>query len=242
MDTFVLVALASSVACGITTLGIVAISRWEHWAETYRVYFIAFAAGVLVTVALVHLVPRSAELSHSGPPLVLAGFFGLYLLNRLLHAHLHDGDQEPRRALGLVPMIGIGLHSLVDGVIYSVTFNVSIFTGLLAATGMVLHELPEGIVTFVLLGRGGYSRRRAMLYAFLAAGLSTPAGALASFPFISRLDERALGALLAISAGALTYVGATHLLPSVEEQDRPFATLALLAGVAFGLSVIWFHH
>jgi zinc transporter ZupT len=41
-------------------------------------------------------------------------------------------------------MLGIGLHSFIDGFIYSITFSVSIFTGALAATGMVLHEFPEG--------------------------------------------------------------------------------------------------
>jgi zinc transporter ZupT len=43
-------------------------------------------------------------------------------------------------------MLGIGFHSFIDGFIYAITFTVSIFTGLLAATGMVLHEFPEGII------------------------------------------------------------------------------------------------
>jgi zinc transporter ZupT len=43
---------------------------------------------------------------------------------------------------------------------------------------MILHEFPEGIVTFVLLERGGFSRGKSAWYAFLAAGLSTPLGTL----------------------------------------------------------------
>lgn len=78
--------------------------------------------------------------------------------------------------IGIVPMVGMGLHSQVDGVIYSVTFTVSVFTGVLAASGMVLHEFPEGIITYVLLVKGGLSERRSFLLALLAAGATTPIG------------------------------------------------------------------
>jgi hypothetical protein len=38
----------------------------------------------------------------------------------------------------LVP--GIGFHSFVDGILYAVTFSVSVFTGVLAATALVDHQ------------------------------------------------------------------------------------------------------
>jgi zinc and cadmium transporter len=140
--------------------------------------------------------------------------------------------------VGIIPALGIGLHSFVDGMIYSVTFNVSIFTGILAATGMILHEFPEGIVTFVLLERGGFSRRRSALIAFLAAALSTPLGTLVSFPFINNIQPPTLGILLAISAGALVYVGASHLLPAVEKENRKHSISAMVAGVLVAVVII----
>lgn len=135
-------------------------------------------------------------------------------------------------------MVGIGFHSFLDGIIYSVTFNISIFTGLLAAIGMVLHEFPEGIVTFLLLERGGYSRRKATLYAFLAAAISTPIGTLVSYPFISQISDNGLGLLLALSAGALVYVGATHLLPEVERQNDRYSLISLALGVLIAVFIV----
>jgi zinc and cadmium transporter len=64
------------------------------------------------------------------------------------HEHGADG---PDHAKGITPALGIGFHSFVDGIIYAVTFNVSVFTGVLAAIGMVLHEFPEGVITYMLL-------------------------------------------------------------------------------------------
>lgn len=69
----------------------------------------------------------------------------LYVTNRLLNASICHEYECADYTLGIIPMLGVGLHSFLDGVIYSVTFNVSVFTGVLAAISMVLHEFPEGI-------------------------------------------------------------------------------------------------
>ncbi len=122
-----------------------------------------------------------------------------------------------------MPTLGIGFHSFIDGFVYSIAFTVSVFTGFLATAGMVLHEFPEGIITYLLLVRGGFSERGSLLLAFLAAALSTPLGMLISYPLISEIDRPLLGALLAVSAGALVYVGATHLLPQAEREHKKYS-------------------
>jgi len=139
---------------------------------------------------------------------------------------------------GLVPLIGIGFHSFLDGVVYSISFSVSMLTGALVALGMVLHEFPEGIVTYTLLLRSGFSERQSLLLAFLTAALTTPLGTLASYPFVTQIGPPQLGLLLALSAGALIYVGATHLLPRAEREPRRFSLVALAAGILVALGII----
>jgi zinc transporter ZupT len=103
---------------------------------------------------------------------------------------------------------------------------------------MVLHEFPEGIVTYILLMRGGFGGRTAFALAFLAAALTTPLGMLASYPLVSRIDAPTLGALLSLSAGALVYVGATHLLPQSEREPRRYSLVALGAGVLVAIVIV----
>jgi zinc transporter ZupT len=45
--------------------------------------------------------------------------------------------------------------------------------------------------------------------------------------------------LLAISAGALVYVGASHLLPEVERENKRYSILALATGVLVAIVIIW---
>ena len=141
-------------------------------------------------------------------------------------------------AIGLLPMLGIGFHSFIDGFIYSIAFTVSVLTGFLATLGMVLHEFPEGIVTYLLLRRAGFGERRAALLAFAAAAATTPLGMLVSFPMVSRIDDTLLGALLALSAGALVYVGATHLLPRAEQEGKRYSLVALAGGVLVAVVIV----
>ena len=238
-NTFGSVFLASSLACLVTMIGIYVIRRYEKWGLDNIAYFMSFAAGVLISVALIHLIPKSFTMNETAPVYLLTGFFSLYLVNRFLNTYV---CQEPNRvnySLGLVPMLGIGFHSFLDGIIYSVAFNVSVFTGVLAAIGMVLHEFPEGIVTFLLLERSGFSTHKSTLYASLAAAFTTPFGALVSYPFISRVSNITLGALLAISAGALVYVGASHLLPAVEKEQKKYTLISLLSGIVVAMIIVF---
>ena len=229
----------SVLAALVTSLGILAIRRFSDWGHRNAAYFMCFAAGVLISASFLHIIPRSISMNAHAPIWLLVGFMGLYLFNRFLTAFVCERDPDKKGyAIGLVPMLGIGFHSLIDGFIYSITFNVSVLTGYLATTGMVLHEFPEGIITYLLLLRGGFRRRQAALLAFAAAALTTPIGMLASFPLMNRMGQSTLGSLLALSAGALIYVGATHLLPKAEQEHRRFSLVALAGGVVVAVIIM----
>jgi len=237
-STFCSVLLASTLACLVTTIGIYTIGKYEKWGNQNIVYFMSFAAGVLISVSFIHIIPKSFDMSNKAPIYLLVGYMGLYLFNRFLTAFVCNERECADLSIGIIPMLGIGLHSFIDGIIYSVTFNVSIFTGALAAVGMVLHEFPEGIVTFLLLKRAGFSRKESALYAFLAAAISTPLGTVVSFPLVSKIDRPSLGILLAVSAGALIYVGASHLLPAVEKENKRYTLISLGVGILIAVMIV----
>jgi len=230
---------ASFLAALVTSMGIYVIRRFEHWGRKNTIYFICFAAGVLISVSFLHIIPKAFSMNAEAPFYLLAGYLGLHLFNRFINAFVCDKESDTQYEIGLVPMIGIGFHSFIDGFIYSITFTVSIFTGVLTAIGMVLHEFPEGIITYLLLKRGGFKEKTSLLLAFLAAALTTPIGMLASYPYISKIDKPFLGALLAFSAGALVYVGATHLLPQAETEQKRYSLFALGAGILVAAIIVF---
>jgi zinc transporter ZupT len=50
-----------------------------------------------------------------------------------------------------------------------------------------------------------------------------------------------LAALLAISAGALIYVGTSHLMPTAEREPRRYSLVALGSGVLIAVGIIAKH-
>jgi len=237
-ERFWIALTASGLAAAVTSTGIFTIRRCEKWAQQNSTYFVCFAAGVLIAASFLHIIPKAFSMNPRAPIYLLAGYILLHLFNRFITAYVCEKDPESQLAIGLVPMLGIGIHSFIDGFIYSITFTISVFTGILATTGMVLHEFPEGIITYLLLLRSGVSERTALLLSFLAAAVSTPLGMLVSYPFISQIDQPLLGALLSMSAGALVYVGATHLLPQAEKEAKKYSLVALAGGVLVAVAIV----
>lgn len=238
-NTFWTALATSSTAAIVTSAGIYTIRRFSDWGRRNITYFMCFAAGVLISASFLHIIPKSFSMNPNASIYLLSGFFGLHLFNRFVTAFVCDKDTEKAEyAIGIVPMIGIGFHSFIDGIIYSIAFTVSIFTGFMATAGMVLHEFPEGIITYLLLIRGGFSERASLALSFLAAAITTPLGMVLSYPIISKIDKPMLGALLSFSAGALVYVGATHLLPKAEQEHKKYSLIALGGGVLVAVVIV----
>ncbi|KXA91737.1 zinc permease [candidate division MSBL1 archaeon SCGC-AAA259A05] len=239
-SSFLPVLAASLLSALLCTLGILTIWNFREWAKKSTNYFMYFASGVLIAVAFLIASPKAFEMNDRGPVYLLAGFLGIFLINRFMGVYIcHERELKRECRIGLVGALGIAFHSLVDGVIYATTYTVSIFLGAMATLGMIFHEFPEGIVAFSLFTKSGFGGRKSLFYAFLVAALTTPIGAIVSFPFISSLQGPNLGVLMGLAAGVLAYVGVGHLLPEAEREAKKYGLLAFALGilVAVGLTL-----
>jgi len=117
-NEFAAVILTSFLACGVTTIGIYIISRYEKWGREHSAYFMSFAAGVLISVSFVHIIPKSFVMNSTAPVFLLVGFLVIYLSNRILNLYICHEYECMDYAVGIIPMLGIGFHSFIDGVIY----------------------------------------------------------------------------------------------------------------------------
>jgi ZIP family zinc transporter/zinc and cadmium transporter len=132
--------------------------------------------------------------------------------------------------MGWMAFVGMGLHSLIDGVIIGTGFEVSQNLGLLTSLGVIAHEVPEGIAMVAILLHYGWQRKKAIqLTAFVA--LATPAAAFLTFALVSDLSEPLLGDLLAVAGGSFIYIAASDLIPESHRSRGLSATLALCGGI-----------
>jgi zinc and cadmium transporter len=78
VGAFVAVLLASSMACVVTAIGVFIVNRYSEWVKKQSVHFMSFAAGILISVSFMHIIPESFEMNELSPEFLLAGFLGLY--------------------------------------------------------------------------------------------------------------------------------------------------------------------
>ncbi|MFA9516141.1 ZIP family metal transporter [Halopenitus sp. H-Gu1] len=234
-EEFYWIAGFAIVAALVNGAGIIAIFRHQEWAERSLPYLMCFAAGILLTTPLLHALPNAIAKTPAAGFSALAGFLFMFLSNDLIKRR----TGEATLAFGVTAAEGIGVHSLVDGVVYTVTFNISLLTGVLAGTGLIVHEFAEGVITYLVLVKGTVTERTAATYAFFIAALTTPIGAFLAYPLVSGLGPRYLGLLLGFVSGVLLYVSAAHLLPEARSYEKEHSILTFLAGVGVALFIVF---
>lgn len=234
LNTFTWVVIFAISAAVINSVGIYAIYKNKKWAEKAKTYLMCFAAGVLISVPLMFALPNAIEKNFYAGFAALLGFLFMFFNNELIK---RKTNQETL-AFGITAAEGIGIHSFVDGIIYTVTFSASILIGFLAGIGLVIHEFAEGIITFSVLIAGGLSKKKAGWYAFFVAALTTPVGAFIAYPLVSKLTSSGLGLALGFMVGVLIYISASHLLPEARKHEKEHSIWAFLAGVALALFIV----
>lgn len=235
-------------AAAVASLGLLLVVTRGEWAVRHGAAFTAFAAGVLLTTAITLFAEALSATPHAAFA-ALAGYLLLHGANLSLVGRGPGAGGGAGGGMGAAaPVVAIGLHSLVDGIEYGVLFDHDARTGLVASAGLIAHEFAEGVILFALLRTAGVRTRRAALVAFLAAAVTTPLGAIASQPLLAALPEAGVDLFLAGAAGALLYVGATHLPMHLRrgEQVSPAngglgLVVAYLVGVAFAATLALGH-
>jgi len=209
-----------STALGLTiaaafanVVGAAAVLSRREWSVRSLEFVLAFSAGFLVAVSLGDLVPEAITTGGVGASwVILLGFVLVHLTQHVFVRHFHFGPEthQVERSVGVSALIGLTLHTFVDGVAIATSFAVTAHLGLLVFAAIVLHKLPEGFaISSLFLAAGG--SRRAALSAAGMLGVATVLGAL-STGFFSTIATHGL----ALSAGVTLYVGASNLIPEFQ--------------------------
>ena len=239
MTPFAAIVISGLAAAGLAALTLVGVRFASDFTRAHSPLVAAFAAGLLLTIAALHLIPEAAGALSFAPVLIALGFG----LGMAIQRGVRVATRSRLAAISIGPVIAIALHAAMDGVIYAIALSGDAFSGLTAVLGLMLHKPAEAVICFVLLQRAGFSDARAFGFAFIGAGLTTLLTAALTAPVAGLLSPVLLAALLALVAGILLHVALTHLFGFAREGGLARATPAVALGVlvAAGLSAAHDH-
>ena len=215
----------AAAAANIT--GALAVISGRRWSVQALDRLLAFAAGFLLSVAFVDLIPEAIEAGGREAGITaLIAFLAVHLTQHTLGRHFHFGEETHAvtRLVSRSALVGLMLHTFVDGVAVASGLLVSSAVGALVFVGVVVHKLPEGLAISSLFLAAGSSRITALLAA-AALGVSTILGVVLTDSFTALQSHG-----LAISAGVTIYVGASNLVPELQARAGWSTPLSFVTG------------
>ena len=235
---------------GATLLGAILGFIFKKISHRIGDIILSFAAGVMLTAAVLGLVIPSIE--HGGgakalPITVIGIFLGALTVNLLdkLVPHLHKlsgVDPEHGEASGkvnkiLLFVLAIAIHNFPEGIAAGVGFGTGDVTdGIIIAAGIALQNIPEGMVIIAPMLSAGIKPRRTFLIA-AATGAVEVIGTLLGY-FAVTISQAVLPFALAFAGGTMLYVISDEMIPETHAHGHERgATYALLVGFCLMLAM-----
>ncbi len=224
----------------VSFIGILGISIKEALLKKYVFIFVSLAVGALLGDAFIHIIPEAIEELGNFTLvslLVIAGIFLFFILEKLMHWHHHELDEEHHiHPVGKMILLSDGAHNLIDGIIIGASYMISIEVGIATTIAVILHEIPQEIGDFGVLIHAGYSKIKALMLNFMSA-LTSVAGVVIVF-LVGEIAESWIMWILPIAAGGFIYIAVADLIPELHKEKNKLYSILQVVIAVMGVGIM----
>lgn len=237
-----LVALTAAGVGGATVIGAGLGFLFRNIPHKWNDAVLGFAAGIMLAAAVLGLILPSAEMTgKSGLWITAVGILGgalfLNLADRMtphLH-HITGVDEEKHRGNAslnkvMLFVMAIAIHNLPEGLAAGVGFgDGDVGNAMTVAAGIMLQNIPEGMIIISPMLLGGVSKGRAFWIA-VCTGIIEVLGTFIGY-FAVAASTSLLPFALAFAGGTMLYVISDEMIPETHSHGyERLATYSLLIG------------
>jgi len=196
--------------------GLVTLVR--QWSDEWLHLFLSFGAGIFLGAVFFHLLPEvmRQEPTYKAGLFILGGYLLIFFVERILLSH--QGEGHGHVVVSLTVLIGLSVHSLMEGFGLAVTMADTRLAWILLVS-ILAHKIPAAfsLVSLALLAK--QSRKRSFYYLLFFAA-TAPAGALVLGPVLGADRLGAVWQTTGLVTGSFLYVATADLLPEVFHSRR----------------------
>jgi len=244
-----IVSLIITFIAGISTLigGLIPFLKIKN-KERIILSSLAFASGIMISISLLDLLPSSFNYLFNIYGLIFSLFFIIIFIfigvaTFFVFDKFLKKDVDNLYRVGLFSMIAIIIHNIPEGIITFILSANDVRLGLFLGISIALHNIPEGISVMVPVYYGTNNFKKAFLYTLLA-GLAEPIGGVIFYLLFKHyISNLMLGFLFSFIAGVMIYLSLAELIPKSLEYKKNSATLSFfMLGIIFFLIIHIFMH
>jgi ZIP family zinc transporter/zinc and cadmium transporter len=219
--------LYSFIAAGGAMLGTVMLLIFHRWSKKNSSLVASFVAGIMLTLAFIHLIPKGLDLNHNTMIYVLFGFFIMFFWQIVLNLCCHVCKCS--KNIGVPSIAGLSLHSVMDGLMIVLGFEANNGVGILTTLAILFHKITDGITISGILLYKDVSKKKVFKFSLLTACF-TPIGTILGMLLFKNMSMSTLGALIGVTAGTFIFLSASDLIPEAYNCENRIAPFMLFVG------------
>ena len=231
--------ISISLIAGLSTLlGTLPIFiRWkENQVEEFITFSLSLSLVIMIGISVLELIPKASLTILSKYKIIKGSIISisLFILSIIIIEILSKKIEKGSKLyqIGILSMFTLMIHNMPEGIITFYSANYNLKLGLKMGLSIMLHNIPEGICIAMPIYFGTRSKKRTIIYTLLS-GLSEPLGAILTFMiFKDILNETIIAYILIITAGFMITLSIEHMMPkALEYHQAKYLSLGLILGM-----------
>ncbi len=198
-------------------------------------------SGIMIAMICFDILPEALQSGRM--EMVFVGIIIGMLLGLLMDESLPQiqdklgGRHDELEKIGLILIIGLGLHNLPEGFALGTVANSDKNSISQFALIMAIHSIPEGIALAIPFKKGGTSLVKVLIMNLLL-GVSMGVGAILGYS-LSGVSSSYISIGLGIASGIILYIVCEELMPESKKiWNGRMTTVAVIFGIMFGIFLI----
>ncbi|MDD2238472.1 MAG: ZIP family metal transporter [Bacilli bacterium] len=238
----ILIALTISLVAGLSTvLGALFIFYKPINKYNFIGSCLAFSATIMLLISVTELIPKGFIYIKYKHSFILAMFILIIMLfignliSSTLNKKINKIAQNSNNLyrVGILSMIVLIIHNFPEGILTFLGSMIDINFGLSIATSIMLHNIPEGIAIAIPIYYATKSRRKAIKNVFLS-GLSEPIGALLAWIFLYRyLNNFIISIILLFVAALMISIAINDIFEEANKYSRKSVLIGIFLACIF---------
>jgi zinc transporter, ZIP family len=211
-------------------------------SKKFMFNMLAFAAGVMLAVSFLNLIPQSIKFS-SGIVAAIGVVLGatlMYLVDKII-PHIHpemnidtsDAEFCSIQKSSQYITAALFIHNLPEGMVIALGTITNNVMGIIIAIAITIQKIPEGICT---AAPTYYCNKNRLKSFVIACSTLIPLllGFFIAYFLYQSVPERVIGLIIGITAGFMIYISTDELIPSSSKKVTHQNTIrSLIIGIVF---------
>lgn len=178
---------------------------------------------------------------------VAIGFFLFKILDEFIPEHHHEDEKLTKKQnqknmthIGVLTTIALIIHNIIEGLAIFITASNDLSLGIMMSLGVGLHNIPLGMIISTTFYQSEEKKNKLALYLTLLCLSTFFGGSIGYLCHLKDIPNLAMGSLLSITLGMLSYIAFMELWPRIKETKNQKMTITgLITGLVLLIATLF---